>query len=380
MEETNDRLGLTFVSSDYRRMRRNVLVSDEMLRIPDTVEMARRSKHEANLRREIRQLFVDIRRGRWYLMPQLRNAEMRLQEHMNNGQGNETSARALTSRCAHDECKGYVDSDGTCGICDRVTCARCGAPVHNMDEHQCDDNDVMSIQAIGSECKPCVRCRAPSTRVEGCATMWCASCHTFWNWDTGRVIESRGNNTPHNPDHRAWAANTRHREIGDIPCGGIPDGGMLHMALMRFVIERVSASAPVIVQATEAIHYAQTIRTRFPRTWDAVTDNLNVRIAFINGDIDEDVFARTVERNDRTSRFKRDVGEVLETLVLSGADILQRFCVTTHADIEVTAVELVSMLTYADAVLRHIAKAHGRVGPHLTKNLQWILPGQRRAR
>ena len=375
MDETNDRLGRTFVSSKYRAMRRNVLVSSEMLRIPDTIEIARRTRDENNIRREIRELLTHVRQGRWDLVPQLRNAELRLHQYLNNLNEDDT-VRTIASRCAHDQCRGYVDSSGACNICDRVTCIHCGAAVHDVDEHRCNDSDVMSIRVIGSECKPCVRCRAPSTRIEGCATMWCASCHTFWNWDTGRIIESRGN-TPHNPDHRAWIAERRHREIGDIPCGGLPDGGMLHMALMRFMLERVSASAPIIVNATEVVHSAQRIRERFPRTWDVATVNLNARISYINGEIDEGAFAKIVERNDRTSRFKRDVGEVLETLVLSGADILQRFCVG-GVDLEVTAVELVSILRYTNSMLKHVANAHGRVGPHLAENMQWVLPGQRR--
>ena len=57
--------------------------------------------------------------------------------------------------------------------------------------------------------------------------MWCVHCHTFWNWDTGQIIETR-RGTPHNPDHRQWMADDdrwRYREIDDIPCGGLPEEG-----------------------------------------------------------------------------------------------------------------------------------------------------------
>lgn len=367
------RLGRTFVTSAYRTMRRHVLMCEEMTRIPDTLDIARRTKEEANMRREIRDLLTLIHQGRWDLIPDMRNAQIRLHEFRSRAI---VQGPSLNRHCAHDNCDhGFVDASGVCGVCDRVTCLHCGVAVHDVDEHRCNNDDVQSMRMIGHECRPCVRCRAPSMRAEGCATMWCTRCHTFWNWETGRIIETKGT-VPHNPDHRAWLNETRHREIGDIPCGGLPDGGVIHMALMRFMLERVSASAPFVVQAVETIQMTQRIRPRFPRTWDAATVNLNARISLINGEMTEDSFSRVVERNDRTNRFRRDVGEVLEALVLSGADVLQRFCFE-RTDLDLAAIELLTLLRVSNDALRQFAHAHGRVGPYLTETFRWVLPNTR---
>lgn len=208
--------------------------------------------------------------------------------------------------------------------------------------------------------------------------MWCVACHTFWNWDTGRVIETR-HSVPHNPDHREWTAAGHHpREVGDIPCGGLPDGRPLHMALMREFSRymEVHPLAPVIVDAADALHMAQRLRHEYPRVWDDVHANEALRIELLNGDMDEADFAVQVERQDRARHYRRDVGMVLETLVFAGADILQHFCAGGDG-CGPTAERLMALHTLCDVALARVGTVHARLAPRLDERWRWELPYQR---
>ena len=209
--------------------------------------------------------------------------------------------------------------------------------------------------------------------------MWCVQCHTFWNWETGRVIDTSRGHAPHNPDHRRYLADARHREVDDIPCGGIPDGGMLHARMIHHLHDDISITAPVILEATEAIYRAQRLRAAYPRTWDPMTVNVRSRIAFLNGDLDEDAFKRVIERTERGCQLRRDVGECLETFVIAGSDILQRFC---HGEegMDHTAVQLTVLRDLVDASLVHVATLHARATPRITPTWRWTVPHSRTGR
>jgi len=210
--------------------------------------------------------------------------------------------------------------------------------------------------------------------------MWCPHCRTFWNWDTERIIESRGSN-PHNPDHRAFLANNhgdqRHlhrvrREVDDVPCGGLPDGIVVHNALVRdsLSINHLSGLAPIVIDALECVHLSQHMRHHYPLTWNAHEQFRPVRIAFILGDVTRDAYMVTMERMERTFEFRREVGYVLELLVLSGADIFQRLS-SGDDDIVSVCFSLIALRDIVDARMTHIASIFQRRAPRLERDWKW---------
>ena len=63
-------------------------------------------------------------------------------------------------------------------------------------EHTCDEEKVKSAELIRKQCKNCPKCGALTYKISGCPQMWCTSCHTAWNWNTGR-IETKIIHNPH---------------------------------------------------------------------------------------------------------------------------------------------------------------------------------------
>lgn len=123
-------------------------------------------------------------------------------------------------QCIVPDCKGYLDNDFNCGLCGIKVCKDCH--VHLEDGHECKPENVESVKAIASETKPCPTCHTPIFKIIGCDQMFCTQCHTAFSWMTGAIVRGR----LHNPHYYEWVRQrnqgTLPREMGDVPCGGLP--------------------------------------------------------------------------------------------------------------------------------------------------------------
>lgn len=96
--------------------------------------------------------------------------------------------------CPIADCRGFIRlEDHTCGICMTPVCSEC---LELMSEsHTCDPNNVKSAKLRKTTSKPCVKCKTPIFKIDGCDQMWCTQCHTAFSWNTG-AIETKVHN-PH---------------------------------------------------------------------------------------------------------------------------------------------------------------------------------------
>jgi len=400
LREAVDRLGRTYVSTVYRRLRRAALLRAQLLRLDETAALAARVREERELQARARALALRVSEGELEHLAALRAAQhalgrLRLGGGTRGGGG--ASAPSLRARrCAHAGCGGFLPTGGgACFACGRHTCLRCDAPLSPSsspssapgggggEAHVCDPADLLSRARIRDECRPCVRCAAPSARVEGCPVMWCPHCHCFWHWDTGREIDMR-HQPPHNPDHRQWVTTgaggggaggggARRRELDDLPCGGMVDAHAIHAALLRDVLRRdldVTHVAPLVLSAAHAISAAQRLRLSFPLAWDDEPENRLLRVALINGEATEDKVATALERNERAHRFRREVGELLETFVHASLDVLHRMTVPPDeeaTDVASAFIELDALCDVAREAIDAAGALHGRAAPKLRR-------------
>ena len=380
VDESVQRLGKTFWNTTYRRMRREQLRQVDETLVAETTPEASQIHTDRQLTREMQALVVEIRNGRMDLIPNYRNIRDALTRNARS------FPHTRMKRCTECDCPGFLTTHPmhpqrlVCQTCTMQTCTRCGERVDDdtVGEHECNEDIVASRQAILRECKPCVRCRAPSLRTEGCPTMWCPHCHTFWNWDTERIVESRGSD-PHNPDHRAFLARGNHgdphrtrREVDDVPCGGLPDGIVVHNAFIRdsLAINHLSIFAPIVIDSLECLHLSQRMRHHYSLTWNAHEQFRPLRISFILGDVTRDTYMTTMERMERTFEFRREVGYVLELLVLAGADIFQRLCIGDEDTIS-ACFALHAIRDIVDERMVHIGALFQRKPPRLQQDWKW---------
>jgi hypothetical protein len=133
--------------------------------------------------------------------------------------GGQLSVSAVV-KCIDPECKGYLDNNYICGLCNMHVCKECHVQLE--EGHVCNPDNIASVKAIAEETRPCPTCQTRIFKIIGCDQMFCTQCHTAFSWNTGMIETGR----LHNPHYYEWvrARNRGNapREMGDVPCGGLP--------------------------------------------------------------------------------------------------------------------------------------------------------------
>jgi hypothetical protein len=119
--------------------------------------------------------------------------------------------------CQVAGCKGYLSTKYKCGLCEKTTCSTCLTLKEHG--HECKEEDVSTVRMIRKETKPCPKCSARISKIDGCDQMWCVECKTAFSWKSGNIV----NGTIHNPHYYEYLR----KEKGfvpraDNPCGEIP--------------------------------------------------------------------------------------------------------------------------------------------------------------
>jgi hypothetical protein len=140
--------------------------------------------------------------------------------------------------CPGEGCRGFLDEKWICGVCDMSVCSHChiglgedevveerhgSAAVDQAPEgkrwHICNPDQIATARLLARDTKPCPKCKALISKIDGCDQMWCTQCQTAFSWQTGQVEEGR----VHNPHYYEWQRRNKGsvpREPGDVVPGG----------------------------------------------------------------------------------------------------------------------------------------------------------------
>ncbi len=110
-----------------------------------------------------------------------------------------------TIGCPAPNCRGFI-SALRCNLCSCEICKDCHEIVRK--DHKCDYDTVASIKAIFKEARPCPKCSALISKVDGCDQMFCTQCHTTYSWTSGQIITGY----IHNPHYFQWLNEIRRNE------------------------------------------------------------------------------------------------------------------------------------------------------------------------
>lgn len=221
----------TYMSTTYREHVEKSLEAEARAEFPALQRMARLQERDEKLVEEIRQLQMEISVLKYRLEEKQRERYTirRGQEYTTDRQT--TSARvSIMFPCSRPECNGTLDAESnTCLMCDVKYCGKC--MTMEGEEHECREDDINNFRILRENTRPCPNCRNGIYKTEGCDQMWCTVCQTCFSWRTGNIL----NGVIHNPHYYEFMRNNPQagaprRNVGDIPCGGMPT---LHQVMTR---------------------------------------------------------------------------------------------------------------------------------------------------
>jgi len=253
-------------------------------------------------------------------------------------------SRRFVRQCPVEECKGFLSEEWFCGMCNKYYCKKCNETLN--ENHECDPELVKTMELLNNDSKSCPKCGTVIFRVDGCAQMWCTSCHTAFNWRTGEIETGR----IHNPHFIEFKKKTMmSREHGDIPCGGVP----------TFRELREARATNTILQYGMVVHQME--RELLFMNLEPY-DNLNLRIGYMLNELDEATFKNILQRQEKFKEKQRDCAYIFEMLANTGGDLLRQYVLEPQRHDEIVDI-LHKLVSYSNEVFTTIRKRYNSAVP-----------------
>lgn len=363
------RLGQKFMNTTYRDIRQDILYEQEKAYFPATQQLIEKELEIEKLRHQRNGLdkkFKDLKVQRMVPLIQFRKSDevmsvreaidtymslkanveatdeqlyeerARISEEIMALENNNSKAtkRTYVLACTNGNCKGMLSNESrnkhgnyVCSICDTTTCCECQLGIVS-DNHDCDPDVLKTVEYMKSSSKPCPSCGVPIHKISGCNQMFCTSCHASFDWRTMRL--NSGN--VHNPHHAEWLREThnRPREIQDVQCGREPSVSVA-MALDEGFLAAERIAIPVVKTKAEktrreridtmrtylfnsmrwSVHHHHISIPSLGRDRSGVERNQHWRILLLKGEIDEALFKKHVQQNDKADQKRNELLHVV---------------------------------------------------------------------
>lgn len=375
----------TFRLHTYKAHREKVLFDRERSKLPATQEDAaayRQAKqaYDAGLE-EAKRLDAEIAE----LQRQLAHKRVTYRHHMVTvqtfGRTRPTEGAAAAAPrpapaafirpCPAADCRGFLSTAWKCSICDLYTCSECHelkGPDREDPSHTCDPNNIATARLLARDTKPCPKCGAGITKLEGCDQMWCTVCNTGFNWRTGAVASGPVHN-PHyfdwlaaNPDARGAAA----PPVGD--CGVVLDRQVMQKltgsASRTYMYQHVnSRNLPVatkyLIEAWRLMREKESELRRNHTNYDDEFHDL--RVQYMLNMIPEESYKKTLQTTEKNALHKQANQQVYEVFVNSVRDTIRQVLTNDTPNHQTLRDQVHQIHVYCVEQFGQIAKRFGRM-------------------
>jgi hypothetical protein len=286
---------------------------------------------------------------------------------------------SFVMKCPKEGCEGFVGKQWCCGLCDAVVCKDCREVVevvplggaggskeeveaHSREAHVCDAEVKANVAALVREAKPCPKCAASISKIDGCDQMWCTQCHTAFSWRTGAVEERI-----HNPHYYDWM-----RRNGGMPAvpqvaqqmdGCIADNDVIQNVLYAY------RRHPMIPQMCRMVRHVDALlrsERRHIRTPESDENKRVLRVKRLLNYITDDEWKYKLQRMEKAVQKGRRVIQVLELFVQAATDLLRQ-ALPVDADRDVICTQINELRAYCEGQLEKIQKRYNNVVPNLSE-------------
>jgi hypothetical protein len=267
-------------------------------------------------------------------------------------------ARKFVRACPQNNCNGFLSTAWKCGVCEKRACPDCHEP--KEDEHNCKKECLETAQLLARDTKTCPKCAALIFKIEGCDQMWCTQCTTAFSWRTGQIEIGRIHN-PHYYDYQRNVGRVQ-REIGDIPCGGMPSD----IQLTR-VARDLGVVASLQMQIIRYHHHIQYVL--MPGWTPRWTDNQDLRISFMLKDITDEVFKKKIQQREKENQKRTEISNIMNMYQVVTSEIMQRIVVSRlPEEYHEISKEFDGIRLYTNSLTTQVSKRYGCVVPVIQEN------------
>lgn len=295
--------------------------------------------------------------------------------------------REFIMKCPDDGCRGFLSSAYKCGTCAKWTCSACLICIGEDKDavHTCDKDTVETAKTIKSETRPCPKCGTRIFKIDGCDQMWCVmdGCHTAFSWNTGHVVTG----VVHNPHYYEWlrrngGAAAPAREVGDIPCGGLPGAGQMYQAIFRVGLSNEMHGK--VMEMHRNLRELIDMRLADYPARPMAGANKDNDVRYLMQEIDEAEWQRQLEFTEAKFKRKKEIGQILQMLSTTGSDMMNQLVqraieaqLGRYAEfrtwvVEIGLPQLEQLREFTNESLVALAKREHMAVPQLGENFKWL--------
>jgi hypothetical protein len=235
-------------------------------------------------------------------------------------------------KCPNLECRGFLSSQWKCGLCNMWSCPDCHClkGPEKTSEHNCKAEDVATAKLLDKDSKPCPSCGAVIFKISGCNQMWCTQCRTTFDWQSLRI--ETGN--IHNPHYLEYArhSGTLDRNPLDIQCGRELDHNfavIFDRMFIRGIPRKERETCEERRNANRIIRNLSELRaykiTALLREQEDLLDNLDLRLKYLQNDIDDTAFKILLQRRKKKYLKSVNLCNLYQMVVNCATDIFYRY-------------------------------------------------------
>ena len=168
-----ENLNRSFVDTDYKKHRKNLLVDREISRTPDLMHLVERTKTVEEKNIELAALteeFQKVRKLMNDLSIKVSVKKSEINRIVRGDGGGEAERKKFIMPCPGDTCKGYLSTQYKCELCKLYTCPDCFEIIGytKEDAHTCKEDNLKSAEMIKKETKGCPKCGVRIFKISGC--------------------------------------------------------------------------------------------------------------------------------------------------------------------------------------------------------------------
>ena len=399
-EWNDDFLDLNFTKSFrtglYKKHREDILMERELsilptrqIRVEATLKMRTNAEKlteyttELNkLEIERKKLFVQYSLVRSQVIRYTAESEGRDPPAWTLGQGEAKVERAkFIMKCPSSDCRGFLSTAYKCGTCQMWACPDCLVMKgeEKDSDHTCDPGQKESVALIIKESKGCPKCGQRISKIDGCDQMWCPDCHTAFSWVTGQIV----NGVIHNPHYYEFLRKENNgvapRNIGDVPCGGIPGYTRIHRLVRPTASENSSVSAEN-GRAIMGIHrIASEIQDQRIRNYQGrftENDNGDLGVKYLMKEISKDDMKAELAKREMKRNKHAAIRAVLEMFVNTSIILLNALCDNSEGGniterVRVCIESFTNLRKYVNDTLMNISRMKQCSVPQITAAWHW---------
>lgn len=395
MEFIEQFLSKSFLNTDYKKHREEILLDRERALFHDTMPYAALQKKIDILTLENKQLrkekiimsnnyklYKDVIFNRYFanhsedeniaLIQKCADSEQGCFIKKNQIKWNSEKIRILDKdvtkssqkkefikECPVTNCRGFLSQQWKCGLCNTFSCSKCHEVIglSKDDPHTCNPDNIHSVDFIKSNSKQCPNCGTYIYKIFGCDQMFCTKCNTPFSWFTRDII----NGAIHNPYYFEYLQRNNLDELPTNTCNLMQHANPNFKTFLTNINIFTQTNLDLLNKMLQLIYHIEDVEI-----YHINDDNRHIRIKYLLNYISMDKFKSLIYKEEKENRKKRDYNNIWNMFIDTCNSIYSS--ITKQEDLE----QFDKLRLYVNECLANLSYTYNSTYVYSISNLWFI--------